>query len=79
MKMLQQKVLQNVSGMTAKKTEYQMSFDETKINYMFNTLSSINANTITQDSMENIAKHLKEAFLEPAKATGMYKEKNWHK
>ena len=57
-----------------KKAEFQMSFDETKINDISLNLSSANATVISQDAMDNIAKDLKDIFMEPAKATGMYKQ-----
>ena len=57
-----------------KKAEFQMCFDETKINDIFLNLSSANATVISQDAMDNIAKDLKDIFMEPAKATGMYKQ-----
>ena len=57
-----------------KKLEFQMSFDETKINELFLNLSSANATVISQEEMDNIAKNLKDIFIEPAKATEMYKQ-----
>ena len=61
-----------------KKEEYQMSFDERKINDIFNIVTTANANETTQDSMDSIANGLKEIFLE-AKATGMLTKCNINK
>ena len=53
-----------------------MSFDERKINHIFDVVSSANAIETTQNSMDNIVNELKEIFLEPAKVTGMYTQHN---
>ena len=57
-----------------KKAEFQMSFDAIKINEFSLNLSLADATAILQDAMENIVKELKDIFMEPAKATGMYKQ-----
>ena len=57
-----------------KKVEFQMSFDESKINDIFLTLSSINETEISQENMDLISNDLKDIFMEPAKTTGMCKE-----
>ena len=59
-----------------KKDEYQMNFDERKINHIFDVVSSANAIETTQNSMDNIVNELKEIFLEPAKVTGMFTQHN---
>ena len=58
----------------SKKVEYQMSFDESKIDIIYQTLSSANNMDVSQDTIDNITNDLKEIFMEPAKTTGMYKE-----
>ena len=51
-----------------------MSFDESKINDIYHTLSSVNSTAVSQDTINNMTNSLKEILLEPAKTTGMYKE-----
>ena len=58
----------------SKKVEFQMSFDESKINDIYHTLSSVNSTAVSQDTINTMTNSLKEILLEPAKATGMYKE-----
>ena len=60
----------------SKKEEFQMCFNDSKINDIFDIVSTVNATNTTQVSMDNIAKNLKEIFMEPAKATGMYTQYN---
>ena len=57
-----------------KTVEYQMNFDENKINHTFLNLSSANTNEMTQVHMDSISSDLKEILIEPAKITGMYKQ-----
>ena len=63
----------------SKKDEYQMSFDERKINNIFDIVAALNVTETTQDSMDSIANDLKDIFLEPAKATGMFTKCNINK
>ena len=56
-----------------------MAFDERKINDIFDIVTALNATETTQDSMDIIANNLKEIFLEPAKATGMFTKCNINK
>ena len=56
-----------------------MSFDERKINHIFDMVATLNGTETTQDSMDNIANDLKEIFLEPAIATGMFNQCNINK
>merc|ERR1711874_481023 len=51
----------------SKKVEFQNSFDESKINAIFQTLSSTNITEVSQDSLDNLTNDLKETFMEPAK------------
>ena len=60
----------------SKKEEFQMCFNDSKINDIFDIVSTVNATNATQESMDNIAKNLKEIFMEPAKATRMYTQYN---
>ena len=53
-----------------------MCFNDSKINDIFDIVSTVNATNITQVSMDNIAKNLKEIFMEPAKVTRMYTQYN---
>ena len=55
-------------------SEFQMSFDESKINDIYHTLSSVNSTAVSQDTINTMTNSLKEILLEPAKATRMYKE-----
>ena len=63
----------------SKKDEYQMSFDERKINNISDIVAAFNVTETTQDSMDSIANDLKDIFLEPAKATGMFTKCNINK
>ena len=58
----------------SKKEEYQKNFDKSKIHNIWTNLLTINANNVTQTTMENISQDLKDIFIDPAKTTGMYKE-----
>ena len=58
----------------SKRVEFQASFDESKIDEIYQTLSSAITDDVSQESMDNVTKSLNEVFMEPAKTTGMYKE-----
>ena len=60
----------------SKQCEYQISFDEDKIDAILVNICSADSNEITQDTMDNITNGLEDLLLEPAKATGMYKQLN---
>merc|ERR1712055_179131 len=56
-----------------RRIEFSMSFDENKIDDIFLTLSSARNTEISQVHMDSISSDLKDIFIEPAKATDMYK------
>merc|ERR1739842_191582 len=57
-----------------RRIEFSMSFNEDKIDDIFLTLSSSSNTEISQVLMDRISSDLKYIFIEPAKATEMYKQ-----
>ena len=58
----------------SKRVEFQASFNENKIDEIYQSLSLAIMTEVSQESMDNVTKSLNEVFMEAAKATGMYKE-----